>query len=227
MLRPMLGLRTRAADEPATQVDSEPEDSRRSASRTQQILTAVATLVLTAVWAWLATIVLDASNFPSPLTALRQRTFEPPALLQSVTVVWVVVMLVVALIGRLWVSLGVVTALTALVGGVNATKLELRNDPVYPSDVTFLRQPSFLFEMVPTSKVVQGAFGLVAIVAVAALAGWLIAKVVPSLGKTLPRRGRLGLRILRVVVVVVCLSLLYLANNFKPDRNASERCSDA
>ncbi len=215
----MLGLRTRAADEPATQVDSTPEASSRSTSRARQILTALAALVLTALWAWLATIVLDSSNFPSPLTALRQRTFEPPALLQSVAVVWVVVLLIVALTGRLWVSLGVVTALTAFIGAVNATKLELRNDPVYPSDVTFLRQPSFLFEMVPTSKIVLGAIGLAVVVAIAALVGWLIAKVFPGLGKTLPRRGLLGLRILRAVVVVVCLSLLYVANNFNEPGN--------
>ena len=66
-------------------------------------------------------------------------------------------------------------------GTVNYTKLELRNDPVYPSDVTFLRQPGFLFEMVPVSKVVLGAIGLVVVVVVAAVAGWLIAKVFPGL----------------------------------------------
>jgi phosphoglycerol transferase MdoB-like AlkP superfamily enzyme len=223
----MLGLRTRAADEPATQADSTPEASSRSTSRTRQILTAVATLVLTALWAWLATMVLDASNFPSPLTALRQRTFEAPALLQSVAVVWVVVLLVVALTGRLWVSLGVVTALTALIGAVNTTKLELRNDPVYPSDVTFLRQPSFLFEMVPTSKIMMGAISLVAIVLIAALVGWLIAKSFPGLGKTLPRRGLLGLRILRVAVVLVCLVLLHVANNFNESGNAWRSAFDS
>jgi phosphoglycerol transferase MdoB-like AlkP superfamily enzyme len=215
----MLGLRTRAADEPATQVDTEPGDSSRSTSRTLQIVTVVGSLLLTLTWALLATMVLDASNFPSPLTALRQRTFDPPALLQSVTVVWVVVVLIVALTGRLWVSLGVVTALTALLGAVNATKLELRNDPLYPSDVTFLRQPSFLFEMVPVPKVVLGGVGLVAVVAVAALAGWLSAKIFPGLGKTLPRRGLVGLRIVRAVVVVLCLSLLYFANNFNEPGN--------
>lgn len=215
----MLGLRTRAADEPATQDATASEAPSRNTSRTRQILTALATLVLTALWAYLATAVLDASNFPSPLTALRQRTFDPPAMPQSVAVVWVVVLLVVALTGRLWVSLGVVTALTALIGAVNATKLELRNDPVYPSDVTFLRQPSFVFEMVPTSRIVTGAVALAAVVVAAALVGWLIAKVFPPLGKTLPRRGLLGLRILRVVVVVVCLGLLHIANDFNEPGN--------
>ncbi|MCW2820428.1 MAG: hypothetical protein JWR64_223, partial [Marmoricola sp.] len=222
----MLGLRRRAVDEPASASDTAPETSTPTpASRsgrqvhTHQIVTSVAALALTLLWAYLVTIVLDASNFPSPLHVLRNRTFDSPALRESVAVVWVLVLLVVALTGRLWVSLGIVTALTALVCVVNATKLELRNDPVYPSDVTFLSQPSFLFEMVPKSKVALGAVALVAVVAGAVLVGWLIAKAFPSLGRTLPRRGLLGLRILRVVVVVVCLGLLHVANNFNDPGN--------
>ena len=222
----MLDLRRRAADEPATAADA-PEGSSRSTSRIRQVLTFVGAVALTALWALLATTVLDASNFPSPLTALRERRFQPPALLQSVAVAWVVVLLVVALTGRLWVSLGVVTALTALIGAINATKLELRNDPFYPSDVTFLRQPGFLFEMVPKSRLVTGAVALVVVVVAAALVGWLVAKVLPNLSKTLPRRGLLGLRLLRVVVAVTCLGLLYLANNFNEPGNAWRTAFDS
>jgi phosphoglycerol transferase MdoB-like AlkP superfamily enzyme len=228
MLPPMLGLRRRAVDESATDTDAATETLQTSdqtspptgaRTRTLQVVAVLGTLALTLLWAWLATTVLDASNFSSPLTALRNRDFEAPAMPESVAVVWVLVLLVVALVGRLWVSLGIVTALTALIGAVNATKLELRNDPVYPSDVTFLSQPSFLFEMVPKSKLVLGAVGLVLVIVVAALVGWLVAKLIPSLGRTLPRRGLLGLRILRVVVVVVCLGLLHLANNFNEPGN--------
>jgi hypothetical protein len=228
MLPPMLGLRRRAVDESATDTDAATETPQTSdqtspptgaRTRTLQVVAVLGTLALTLLWAWLATTVLDASNFSSPLTALRNRDFEAPAMPESVAVVWVLVLLVVALVGRLWVSLGIVTALTALIGAVNATKLELRNDPVYPSDVTFLSQPSFLFEMVPKSKLVLGAVGLVLVIVVAALVGWLVAKLIPSLGRTLPRRGLLGLRILRVVVVVVCLGLLHLANNFNEPGN--------
>lgn len=217
----MLGLRRRAVDESAGEADAAPETSPQTRARTRalQIVIVVGTLVLTGLWAWLATTVLDGSNFANPLSALRNRSFQAPAKPESVAVVWVLVLLVVALTGRLWVSLGIVTALTALIGAVNATKLELRNDPVYPSDVTFLSQPTFLFEMVPKSKLVMGAVALVAVVAVAALVGWLIAKVLPGLGKTLHRRGLLGLRILRVVVVVVCLGLLHLANDFNEPGN--------
>ena len=161
-----------------------------SASPPEPRVTLVGTLAITVLWAWLVTVVLDASNFPAPLNALRNRTFDAPALLPSVMVVWVFVILVLALIGRLWVSLGVVTALTALLGAVNATKLDLRNDPVVPSDLVFLRQPGFLFDMVPKSRLLMGALGLVVVVLLAWGFGWLVAKVLPPLSRGAPATWR-------------------------------------
>ena len=165
----MSGLRTGVAEESTPESDPNTEagsgateKGRRLPTLLTRAVTVVGTLAITVLWAWLVTVVLDASNFPAPLNALRNRTFDAPALLPSVMVVWVFVMLVLALIGRLWVSLGVVTALTALLGAVNATKLDLRNDPVVPSDLVFLGQPGFLFDMVPKSRLLTGAIGLVA-----------------------------------------------------------------
>lgn len=223
----MLGQRTLAPDEPATQMDLPPEEPGRSASRIRRILTLAVALALTALWALLSVLVLDASNHPDPLAALRNRTFENPAMLPSFLVVWVMVLLVVAVIGRLWVSLGLVTALTALVGAVNATKLDLRNDPVFPSDVAYLGQPSFLVDMVPKSQLVLGALGLVALVALAAGFGWLVARWFPGVGKGLSRRGLLALRTTRVVVALLCLGLLQVATDFNEPRNAWRSAFDS
>jgi phosphoglycerol transferase MdoB-like AlkP superfamily enzyme len=223
----MSGLRSGVAEESApesdlntgTDSDVTEETPSRPPSRIRQVLTIVGSLAMTVLWAWLVVVVLNASNFPQPFVALRDRLFDAPVLLQSVAVVWVVVLLVLAVVGRLWISLGLVTALTALIGAVNATKLDLRNDPVYPYDVTFLRQPGFLFEMVPTSRVLSGAVGLVAVVVIAALVGWLVGKVLPTLGKTLTRRGLIALRLTRVVVALACLGLLNLASDFNEPGN--------
>src|ERR1700710_719658 len=105
----MLGLRSRAAQEPGA--GSDPDSPTESAvatqtpdgpqSRTRQVITIVFTLAMTVLWAWLVTIVLDASNFPSVVDALRHKTFDAPALLPSMMVVWVFVVLVLALVGRL------------------------------------------------------------------------------------------------------------------------------
>ena len=191
----------------------------RRPPRIRLAITIVGTMVLSLLWAWLATTVLDASSFPSPLSTLRDRTFDAPALLQSVMVVWVFVILVLALIGRLWLSLGVVTAVTALLGAVNATKLDLRNDPLVPSDLVYLGQPGFLFDMVPKSKIVMGVLALVTVVLLAWGFGWLMAKVFPRVSSGLTRRGVIALRVLRVVVALICLALLGLASNFNENDN--------
>lgn len=182
-------------------------------------MTALLALAMTVLWAWLVVVVLNASTLPAPRASLEHLQVKTPALLPSLAVVWLAVLLVVALVGRLWLALGIVTAVTALVSVVNLTKLELRNDPVYPSDVVFLGQPSFLFEMVPVSKVVLGAVGLLVVVLLAGLAGWLIGKVLPNIGRLLSRRGLVALRVSRLVVVLVCLGLLQLAANFNEPGN--------
>jgi phosphoglycerol transferase MdoB-like AlkP superfamily enzyme len=224
MLRPMLGLHSTAVDEPTTEADTTdgppPPPPATGWTRSRQAITVVGTLGLTLLWAWLATIVLDASSFPGAVQVLRHQSFEAPALLPSVMVVWVVVLLVLALTGRLWLSLGLVTAITALLGAVNHTKLELRNDPLVPSDVVFLGQPSFLFDMVSKSKLVMGVIGLVAIVLLAWGFGWLVARFVfPRLSSTLSKRGRIVLWSVRGVVFLICLGLLVLANNFNEHNN--------
>ncbi len=219
MLLPMLGMRTSTVDEAVAEHDTVLAPTPQPTSRTRQVITAVFTVAITALWAWLATVVLNASTFPAPLEELSGRALEGPATLQSVLVVWVLVLLVVALIGRLWVSLGVVTALTALVGIVNATKIQYRNDPVFPSDVVFLGQPGFLFDMVSPTRVLLGALALAALIGVAALTGWLVAKVFPHLSRGLTRRGLWAMRISRAVVVLVCLGLLNLATDFNEPGN--------
>ena len=229
----MPGMRSPAVDEAATEADpaggtTPPPPAPPHTSRTRQAITVVGTLALTVIWAYLVTVVLDASNFPSPLHALWDRKFEPPALVPSLMVVWVFVILVLALVGRLWLALGIVTAVTALLGAVNATKLELRNDPLVPGDVVFLSQPDFLFDMVSRSKLVSGAVGLIAIVLLAWGFGWLVARfALPHITKSLPRRGVIALRITRVVVVLLCLLLLGLANNFNEKGNPWREAFDS
>ena len=144
-------------------------------------------------------------------------------------VVWVFVILVLALIGRLWLSLGVVTALTALLGAVNATKLELRNDPVVPSDLVFLGQPGFLFDMVPKSRLAHGRprAGRSSSSSPGASAGWS-RKVLPPCVKTASRDVALiALRVTRVLVVLICLALLGLANNFNEKGNPWREAFDS
>jgi phosphoglycerol transferase MdoB-like AlkP superfamily enzyme len=194
--------------------------SDRPRSRGRVLLTYLLGLLLTVFFSWAVIVVLDASSFPAPLHHLRARMFDSPALVPSLMAVWVFVMLWVALIGRLWLALGILTAFTALLGAVNATKLELRNDPLYPSDYTFLSQPSFLFSMVSPSRLVLGAIGLALLVAIGWGLGWLVGRVLPNVAKGAGRRELIAIRVGRAVIVLLCLVLLWMAGNFNEPNNA-------
>jgi hypothetical protein len=72
----------------------------------------------------------------------------------NVLVVWVFVLFVLALVGRVWLALVITSVLALFIGLSNIAKLDLRNAPVRPSDLTFLRQPGFLVDMVGGGKIV-------------------------------------------------------------------------
>lgn len=212
----MSGLLSRAPQETGTEVAEEPSRPR---SRLRLVVTLAVTVALTLLWAGLAMLALNASSFPASLEALRTTALEPVAWLPSLLVLWVVVLLVVALLGRLWLGLGVVTVLTAVLGMVNMTKMELRNDPVYPGDVVFLAQPTFLFDMVSPSRLFAGVAALVVVLVVAWGVGRVVARFFPPVARQVGHRGLIALRITRVVVVLLCLGLLNLASDFNEAGN--------
>lgn len=220
----MSGLLSRAPQETGTEVADEPSRPR---PRLRVVLTLAVTVALTLLWAGLAMLALNASSFPASLEALRTKAFEPVAWLPSLLVLWVVVLLVVALVGRLWLGLGIVTVLTAVLGMVNMTKMELRNDPVYPADVVFLSQPSFLFDMVSGSRLLTGAAALGLTLVVAWGVGRVAARFFPPVARQVGRRGLIALRTTRVVVVLLCLGLLNLASDFNEADNPWRAAFDA
>jgi phosphoglycerol transferase MdoB-like AlkP superfamily enzyme len=100
--------------------------------------------------------------------------FKTPAfllmfLLGSV-VLWLLVGLVHALLGRLWLTSAVMATATAVVGLADLEKVRLLHEPVYPSDWAFVGDISFLTGIVGIRVVVLLVVGLL-VVALSALAG--------------------------------------------------------
>lgn len=217
---PSTDTATRAGDDVAEEGRPESSPRGRVPSRKQRALTAGLALLVTLLWSFLAILVLDASTWPHARDALLQHAFSPPKpMLASMAVVWLVVLLVVAVVGRLWLSMGIVSALTALLAIVNMTKTDLRGDPLFPTDVSFLSQPGFLFDMVPVSKVVLGFAGMAVLIAGSWLFGRLVGRFFPLVTRGLGSRAVWAVRAARVLVVVVCLLLLQVATNFNEPGN--------
>ena len=124
-------------------------------------------------------------------------------------VIWLILVVLIGLTNRVVLSLGIVVAFTVVIAVANRVKLGLRSEPIYPSDVDFLKQREFLLSMVSPHMLVVAGVGLVLIV----LAAWFLGrKYEPRMMSIwpahLPVRRQLGAVVFRAAVVTLALALL-------------------
>ncbi|HZL80745.1 MAG TPA: hypothetical protein VFC06_02210, partial [Demequina sp.] len=104
----------------------------------------------------------------------RFTALQADVVLLGALIVWALLVFLLALTGRLWISAGVTLTLATMVGFADYQKMRLRSEPLYPSDVTYLGQFRFLVESVGTGRALGVAAALLAIPAVA----WGVARLV-------------------------------------------------
>lgn len=128
-------------------------------------------------------------------------------------VVWLLVILVLALVGRLWITASLVVVATLTTGYANQEKLELRLEPLYPSDLAMASQLDFLSQMVGLRATLALVGGLVLAIALSVLGGHFAEKVFPRIRRTIHPRLATGLLVARVCTVLLALvGLLYVAD---------------
>ena len=135
-------------------------------------------------------------------------------------VIWLVLLFIWSLTGRLWLSMGVSAAVVIPVAVANRIKISYREEPIYPSDIDFLREPGFLSAYVSTWMVALLVVALAVIIGACVLVGRRLGRHYPrpSLRK-LPRGQALGLGLLRVGVLLVAATLLFQATKFNEPGN--------
>jgi phosphoglycerol transferase MdoB-like AlkP superfamily enzyme len=185
----------------------------------RRLLILALTGAITLVWAGLANLGLDLSMWTVKPFKLWYGPFHTGGWVPNVVIVWLVITLVLAITGRLWITLGIAGILTLSLGFINIAKLTLRNDPLRLSDESFLSQPGFLVEMVGVRNIVLGVLGIAVVLAAAWFIGRLVHRRLPHVGTGLSRRGLWLLRGARFVVAVVCIALLAYAGNFNDPGN--------
>lgn len=138
----------------------------------------------------------------------------------DVLILILVLAFVWAILGRLWWTVGIVTALVVVVSEINRNKVELRREPFFPSDMDFITEIDFVLSMVDSSAVVMLVVAVLAGVALVIGIGWLADRFFPR-----PRLRRPGGGInkaflaTRAVVVVIAGGLLFHAGNFNSPPN--------
>ena len=144
----------------------------------------------------------------------------------DVLFVLVVLVLLWCVIGRLWLSMGLLLGLTVGLSAVNVAKMSILVDPLYPSDYQFLNSPGFLLEMVTPRAVVSAPAGL----PVLAVGTVLLSRVWAGATRATSGRppARLGLLVgTRIVGTVVCVALLASALQFNDPGNPWRRLYEA
>ena len=195
--------------------------ARGPVSARRRLVSVAAAVLFTVVWAVVCTAAIDrlqaANDAGRPLEhpiAVTSVVFALSALL-----VWVALLSLVALTGRVLLSAGILVVACLALGFADLQKLQMRSEPVYPSDLQFLAQPSFLVNMVGAGAVVLVIVGLVVCLGLFLLAGRLVRRVFPRIRRSAEPRAWAVWTGARVAVFVVAALLLVHAANFNDPGN--------
>jgi phosphoglycerol transferase MdoB-like AlkP superfamily enzyme len=190
-------------------------------TRAQWALVSTASVCFSFLWAMLCNLVVEYMQTGGRLDYLRDYTFGRflPLFLLGATLVWILLLLVWALTRRLWVACAVMIALAVPLAYANYKKVNLRLEPLYPSDFGFAGQAGFLRDMVGLGPIFQ----VLTVVLLMTLILWLFARVLrrtwkPTERRVHPRRWR-AVVVTRVLVVALTSTVVFSAAHFNDTGN--------
>lgn len=212
---PLLVRSERAAEEPGSA-------GELAAAEPATLRTVLRRGLLGSLQAALATaVVLEASTLGLFYPRwLKDQLFDGGAFYLDTLVIWVLIGFLWAVLGRLWWSIGLVMALALTVGIGNLVKIQLREEPVYPSDLDFVREPGFLTSMVSPVFLVMALALIIGVVVGAVRVGRRMSVRYPRPRiQTLPREHALLVLGLRLGVGVMAALLLMQTTQFNQPGN--------
>ena len=167
-------------------------------------------LVVSAVAAVVCTLVLELSQLIGAAPHWWVTTFVGTAFVADCLIVWLVLVVLIGITNRVMVSVGFVAAFVFIIAVANWVKIGIRSEPVYPSDVDFIKEPQFLTTMVSPKSLVIALFVVIGIVAISLLiANKYERRLVAIWPEHLPFRHQLvavGVRSLIVTFALVMLA---------------------
>ncbi|WP_182377160.1 LTA synthase family protein [Nocardioides sp. WS12] len=207
--------------EPRVTEGSAPDDER-TASGPAPLRTVLRRGVIGSLQAAVAVaVVLEASTLGLFYPRwFKDQFFDGGAFYLDTLVIWILIGFLWAVLGRLWWSIGLVMALALAVGIGNLVKIQIREEPVYPSDLDFVRQPEFLTSMVsPVFLVVALALIVGVFVAAVRIGRRMSVRYPRPRLRSLPREHALLVLGLRLGVGVMAALLLMQTTQFNQPGN--------
>ncbi len=199
--------------------------SPRPPSRAQVTRTLFATGAFTVLWAVLCNLGLEVSQVSADGPRLLEHTLGSglPRFLLGSLVIWVLVLLVLSLTGRLWLTVGLTGLLDTMVAFANHQKVGARLEPLYPSDLDFLGSIGFLAHMIGFGTAALLVIGVALLVCAALVVGRLASRYFPPVRRRHQPREWVTLLVVRVAAVVLCLASLTYATRFNAPGNKLKR----
>jgi phosphoglycerol transferase MdoB-like AlkP superfamily enzyme len=190
-------------------------------SRRRRLLLVLAALVFTVVVAIGCDFFLDKAQTSAEGARQLERVFGPGSAVFFISsaVIWVVLVGLVALTGRVLISGALLAAVTVAIGFANYEKLSLRREPLYPSDLAFVSEPGFLREMVDGRTLAIVVAAIVGIVVVVLVASRVLRRVFPPISRRAEPRLWRAWVVARVAVLLVVATFLAYAVHFNADGN--------
>ena len=156
--------------------------SGEALSRRAVVLATALPLLFSLFWAAVCNLTVEFMQTGGNANRLVTYTLgtKPWLFLLGTGLVWCVLILLWAVVGRLWIATALLTAVTIAVSYANYTKMTLRLEPLYPSDLSFVRDASFLGQMVGVGTVVAVLSFIVLVTVVIGLAARVLRRHLPS-----------------------------------------------
>lgn len=173
------------------------------------------------VWALLCVATLDLFTWQGDIEHIPAAEPGHRALFFMINAgfVWLLILLVAALTNRLWLSFAIAAVVTGLAGFVNLKKIEVRHEPIYPSDLSFAHQGGFLVEMVGWRQIVYFVVAIAAVFLLVLGIGRLVSKPFPRLTrKESPSLWR-NLLVVRLALALGLLLVVNSARSFNDEGN--------
>jgi len=185
------------------------------------------TLRSTALLALVCNLLLEITSLSGAGSQLWR--YKTPAFvllfLLGTAVVWLLVVLVHAVVGRFWLTATMAASATAVVALADFEKLRLLHEPLYPADWAFVGDLGFLTAMVGTRVLLLLVLAVLATVAVA-LGLRRTTRKRRLTGETAKHRPPRPPRMARLLVCGLCLLAIGYTGNFNSPGNAARRVYD-
>jgi phosphoglycerol transferase MdoB-like AlkP superfamily enzyme len=134
-------------------------------------------------------------------------------------VLWLVLLLLMCVTNRLWLSVGLLLVACSVLSAVNVVKLSILGEPVFPSDTAFLTTPGFLVSVVPPSTLALAVAGAVVLMVGVLALGRRMTRRYPRITRREHRTLWNRLVVVRVILTVAIVVLVADTTRFNEPGN--------